>query len=42
MRELYAYLEEDYNSLTSDEFLREKFTDDDTWMFAEDGTIHYV
>lgn len=42
MRELYAYLEEDYDSLTSDEFLREKFMDDDTWMFAEDGTIHYV
>ena len=42
MRELYAYLEEDYNSLTSDELLREKFMDDDTWMFAEDGTIHYV
>ncbi len=42
MRELYAYLEEDYNYLTSDEFLREKFTDDDTWMFAEDGTIHCV
>lgn len=42
MRELYAYLEEDYDSLTSDEFLRDRFTDDDTWLFAEDGTIHYV
>lgn len=42
MRELYAYLEEDYDSLTSDEFLRDRFTDDDTWLFAKDGTIHYV
>lgn len=42
MRDLYAYLEEDYDSLTSDEFLRDRFTDDDTLLFAEDGTIHYV
>lgn len=42
MRDLYAALEAEYDYLTSDEFLREKFTDDDTRLFAEDGTIHYV
>ena len=42
MRDLYAALEAEYDYLTSDELLRDRFTDDDTWMFAEDGTIHYV
>lgn len=42
MRDLYAALEAEYDYLTSDEFLRDRFTDDDTRLFAEDGTIHYV
>ena len=42
MRDLYAALEAEYDYLTSDEFLRDRFTDDDTMLFAEDGTIHYV
>lgn len=42
MRDLYAALEAEYDYLTSDEFLRDRFTDDDTRLFDEDGTIHYV
>lgn len=41
MRDLYAALEEEYDYLTSDDLLREKFTDE-SYMFEADGTIHYV
>lgn len=41
MRDLYAALEEEYDYLTSDDLLREMFTDE-RYLFEADGTIHYV
>ena len=41
MQELYAALEEEYDYLTSNDLLMERFTDTG-FLFAEDGTIHYV
>lgn len=41
MRELYAALEEEHDYLTSNDLLMERFTDTG-FLFAEDGTIHYV
>ena len=40
MKDLYRDLEEDYDELTSDKHLAERFADDD-FMFAENGTIHH-
>ena len=40
MKDLYRDLEEDYDELTSDKHLAERFANDD-FMFAENGTIHH-
>ena len=40
MKDLYHDLEEDYDELTSDKHLAERFANDD-FMFAENGTIHH-
>lgn len=39
MKTLYASLETEYDYLTSDEYLKERFSDSD-YMFDEEGNIH--